>query len=69
MYLDDMSVYIFMALYSNNVQNYHICFLLFWLIQEANMEHVRLATKSGAPQAEIAAQLIGMIDTLIADCR
>ncbi|XP_030841562.1 myoferlin isoform X6 [Strongylocentrotus purpuratus] len=36
---------------------------------EANMEHVRLATKSGAPQAEIAAQLIGMIDTLIADCR
>ncbi|XP_063963838.1 myoferlin-like isoform X13 [Lytechinus pictus] len=36
---------------------------------EANMEEVRLSIKSGAPQAEIAAQLIGMIDTLIADCR
>ncbi|XP_072177496.1 myoferlin-like [Diadema setosum] len=36
---------------------------------EANMEKVQLSIKAGAPQAETAAQLIGMIDTLIADCR
>ncbi|XP_038071057.1 myoferlin-like isoform X3 [Patiria miniata] len=34
----------------------------------ANMEKVKMSLKAGAPPAEVAAQLIGMIDHLIADC-
>ena len=46
----------------------HYIFLLFYQQQEA-MEKVRVTIKAGAPAAEIAAQLIGMIDNLVADCR
>ena len=47
------------------------CFVHFvdFCSQEAAMEKVRITIKAGAPAAEIAAQLIGMIDNLVADCR
>ncbi|XP_071827020.1 myoferlin-like isoform X6 [Apostichopus japonicus] len=35
---------------------------------ESNLSRVKLTMKAGAPTAEIAAQLIGMIDSLIMDC-
>ncbi|KAJ8025764.1 Dysferlin [Holothuria leucospilota] len=35
---------------------------------ETNLQRVKLTMKAGAPTAEIAAQLIGMIDSLIMDC-
>lgn len=37
--------------------------------QESNLSRVKLTMKAGAPTAEIAAQLIGMIDSLIMDCK
>ena len=42
---------------------------MFVFEQSANMDRVRNSQKAGAPPAEVAAQLIGMIDQLVADCR
>ena len=38
-------------------------------LQTANLTKVKVSIAAGAPPAEIAAQLIGMIDQLVADCR
>ncbi|XP_022096608.1 dysferlin-like isoform X4 [Acanthaster planci] len=35
----------------------------------SNIEKVQMSLKAGAPPAEVAAQLIGTIDQLVADCR